>query len=51
MNEVDVIEALNLNSIKTHRWNLISCSAVTGFNLRAGIDWVVRDAKERLFLY
>lgn len=29
----------------------MACSAVTGSNLEAGIGWVVRDAKDRLFLY
>lgn len=27
------------------------CSAVTGLNLKEGLDWVVQDAKDRLFLY
>jgi hypothetical protein len=44
-------QALQLDSIKTHRWKIISCSAVTGLGLKEGLDWVVRDAKERLFLF
>jgi ADP-ribosylation factor-like protein 2 len=44
-------QALKLDSIKTHRWRIIPCSAVTGQGLKEGLDWVVRDAKERLFLF
>jgi ADP-ribosylation factor-like protein 2 len=29
----------------------MSCSAMTGQNLQEGLQWVVQDAKARLFLY
>jgi len=29
----------------------MTCSAVTGENLKEGLAWVVQDAKDRLFLY
>ena len=29
----------------------MSCSAMTGLNLQEGLQWVVQDAKARLFLY
>ncbi|EAS32271.3 small GTP-binding protein [Coccidioides immitis RS] len=51
MNEADVREALQLDAIKTHKWTIIRCSAMTGLNLNEGLSWVVQDAKERLFLY
>ncbi|KAF2431588.1 ARF/SAR superfamily [Tothia fuscella] len=51
MSEDEIRQALELDSIKTHRWRIISCSAVTGLGLKEGLDWVVRDAKERLFLF
>ncbi|KAL8804880.1 MAG: hypothetical protein Q9182_002282 [Xanthomendoza sp. 2 TL-2023] len=51
MSNEEIRKALALDSIKTHRWNIIQCSAITGFNVQAGIAWVVEDAKERLFLY
>ncbi|KAF2219027.1 ADP-ribosylation factor [Elsinoe ampelina] len=51
MSEAEIIEALGLDSIKTHRWKIMTCSAITGMNLTAGLDWVVQDAKDRLFLY
>ncbi|KAL8294365.1 hypothetical protein RB601_001758 [Gaeumannomyces tritici] len=44
-------EALQLDEIRTHQWNLLECSAMTGQNLDKGLAWVVEDAKARLFLY
>ncbi|KAI5199317.1 ARF/SAR superfamily [Aureobasidium subglaciale] len=44
-------EALRLDAIHTHRWNIMECSALTGLNLQEGLQWVVQDAKDRLFLY
>ena len=46
-----VDQALQLDSIRTHRWNILRCSAMTGENLKEGLAWVVEDAKARLFLY
>ena len=45
------IQGLQLNAIKTHKWCIIRCSAITGANLQEGLAWVVQDAKARLFLY
>ncbi|ORY13434.1 ADP-ribosylation factor [Clohesyomyces aquaticus] len=42
---------LHLDSIKTHKWTIMACSAMTGLNLHEGLEWVVQDAKARLFLY
>ena len=47
----EILQALQLKAIKTHRWNILQCSAITGENLEKGLDWVVEDAKARLFLY
>jgi ADP-ribosylation factor-like protein 2 len=44
-------QGLQLDAIKTHKWHIIQCSAITGKNLDEGLEWVVQDAKERLFLY
>lgn len=44
-------QALQLREIRTHRWNIFPCSAMTGRNLKEGLAWVVEDAKARLFLY
>ncbi len=51
MDEREVLSLLELESIRTHRWQVIRCSAMTGRNLNEGLAWVVEDAKKRLFLY
>lgn len=45
------MQGLQLNAIRTHKWHIIRCSAITGENLKDGLAWVVQDAKARLFLY
>lgn len=45
------MQALRLDEIRTHQWNMLRCSAMTGENLQEGLAWVVADAKKRLFLY
>lgn len=47
----EVTRALELDRILTHHWVVVPCSAMTGENLEKGLDWVVQDAKDRLFLY
>ncbi|KAF2717285.1 ARF/SAR superfamily [Polychaeton citri CBS 116435] len=51
MNEEEIRKGLQLDSIHTHKWTIMACSAMTGLNLREGLQWVVQDAKDRLFLY
>ncbi|CAI9630484.1 adp-ribosylation factor [Alternaria burnsii] len=51
MTEDEICEGLRLDAIKTHKWHVMTCSAMTGMNLREGLEWVVQDAKARLFLY
>ncbi|KAE9379088.1 ARF/SAR superfamily [Stipitochalara longipes BDJ] len=51
MDEAEIQEGLQLNAIRTHKWHIIRCSAITGANLKEGLEWVVQDAKARLFLY
>lgn len=38
-----------MDSIDTHHWRIVSCSAMTGDNLLAGIDWLVADIGARIF--
>jgi ADP-ribosylation factor-like protein 2 len=45
------LQGLELDAIKSHKWHIIRCSAITGANLQEGLAWVVDDAKARLFLY
>jgi len=51
MTEKEVTQLLDLKRILTHRWIVVRCSAMTGENLEKGLDWVVQDARDRLFLY
>ncbi|TLD04751.1 uncharacterized protein PgNI_09399 [Pyricularia grisea] len=51
MQKDEILERLQLKEIRTHRWNILECSAMTGKNLKEGLAWVVEDAKARLFLY
>lgn len=51
MTEEEVRQGLQLDSIKTHKWTIMACSAMTGMNLQEGLQWVVQDAKDRLFLF
>ncbi|KAF2200182.1 ADP-ribosylation factor [Delitschia confertaspora ATCC 74209] len=51
MTEDEVRQGLRLDAIKTHKWTIMACSAMTGQNLQEGLRWVVQDAKARLFLY
>jgi ADP-ribosylation factor-like protein 2 len=46
-----LVQGLQLDNITTHRWVIRTCSAVTGDGLQAGMEWVVEDAKSRLFLF
>lgn len=51
MTEEEVHKKLDLDSIATHKWFILPCSAITGENLEKGLAWVVQDARDRLFLY
>ncbi|KAI9760443.1 MAG: ADP-ribosylation factor-like protein 2 [Chaenotheca gracillima] len=51
MNEEEIREGLQLDAIRSHKWTIIQCSAITGSHLQEGLAWVVADAKERLFLF
>lgn len=47
----EIKDVLDLNSIKTHRWSIVPCSAFTGENLLVGIDWVIDDISARIFSF
>ncbi|KAJ4484411.1 ADP-ribosylation factor family-domain-containing protein [Lentinula edodes] len=49
MNDSQIRDALDLSSIKSHHWKILSCSAVTGENLVDGLNWVVDDVAKRLY--
>ena len=43
------VQALDLDGIKSHQWSIMSCSAMTGYNIIEGINWVVEDVAGRLY--
>lgn len=45
----EIHEALSLGSIKTHRYKVLPCSAMTGENLVEGFDWIVNDIASRIY--
>ncbi|KAI0734911.1 GTP-binding protein [Fomitopsis betulina] len=49
MSSTEIRDALDLLSIKSHRWKILPCSAMTGENLVEGLDWVVDDVAGRLY--
>jgi len=51
MGDDEVRQKLDLDSISTHKWVIVRCSAITGDNLTKGLAWVVQDARDKLFLY
>uniref|UniRef100_A0A3Q2YTX1 ADP-ribosylation factor-like protein 2 n=1 Tax=Hippocampus comes TaxID=109280 RepID=A0A3Q2YTX1_HIPCM len=49
MSEEAIQTTLALDDIKNHHWCIMGCSAVTGQNLLAGMDWLLDDIAARLF--
>ncbi|MCP9263697.1 ADP-ribosylation factor-like protein 2 [Dirofilaria immitis] len=47
----EIEELLGLRNLKSHRWNIYGCSAVTGENLVEAIDWLCADISSRLFTF
>jgi len=49
MTDQEIEQALDLSGIKSHQWSIVSCSAVTGYNLLEGLNWVVGEVASRLY--
>lgn len=49
MSAEEIKAALELENIKTHHWQIVSCSAVTGERLLEGINWMTTDISSRIF--
>jgi len=49
LTKVPLPKALDLPAIKSHQWSIIPCSAVTGYNLMEGLNWVVGEVASRLY--
>ena len=47
MEEIGTV--LELEKIKSHHWQIVGCSAVTGENLLGGVDWLIDDISKRIF--
>ena len=45
----EISNTLGLYKIKTHHWQIVWCSAVTGENLLSGMDWLLSDVSARIF--
>ncbi|KAF9317565.1 ADP-ribosylation factor-like protein 2 [Podila horticola] len=50
LTDVQIREALGLDSIETHHWAILACSAKTGTHLLKGMDWIVGDIGSRIYL-
>eukprot|EP00123_Amoebidium_parasiticum_P013847 comp22183_c0_seq1/m.32590 comp22183_c0_seq1/g.32590 ORF comp22183_c0_seq1/g.32590 comp22183_c0_seq1/m.32590 type:complete len:185 (-) comp22183_c0_seq1:323-877(-) len=47
----DISQALGLESIVSHTWQVIGCSAVTGSQLLEGMQWLVQDVAQRTLMH
>uniref|UniRef100_A0A914WPH5 ADP-ribosylation factor-like protein 2 n=1 Tax=Plectus sambesii TaxID=2011161 RepID=A0A914WPH5_9BILA len=45
----EIKQILDLDSIKTHHWQILPCSALSGQNLLNGVDWLIDDIASRVF--
>jgi len=45
----EIRDTLSLDSLTTHQWEILSCSAILGTNLLKGLDWVVGEVASRLY--
>ncbi|KPM02399.1 Mediator of RNA polymerase II transcription subunit 29 [Sarcoptes scabiei] len=43
-------EFLQLDQIKSHHWEIFSCSAITGENIIESIDWLIDDISSRIYV-
>lgn len=46
-----VARLLELESLKSHHWTVMGCSAYSGDNLLQGIEWLISDVSSRLFSF
>ncbi|PWN95077.1 GTP-binding protein [Tilletiopsis washingtonensis] len=45
----EIRRALALDAISSHAWRIQPCSAATGAQLGAGVDWAVEDVGRRMY--
>lgn len=46
----EIKEFLDLESITTRHWGVIPCSAMSGLGVFEGVDWLVDDISNRIFM-
>jgi ADP-ribosylation factor-like protein 2 len=51
MNGEEIQKRLQLDKITLQSWRIQPCSAVTGSNLLAGLDWAVKDVGKRIYFH
>ncbi|PVU88777.1 hypothetical protein BB561_005703 [Smittium simulii] len=45
-----ISEALDIENINGHSWKIQPCSAVTGDGVLEGLDWIVNNISDRIYL-
>jgi ADP-ribosylation factor-like protein 2 len=50
LKDQEIREFLELDRITTRHWGIIPCSAMTGYGLYDGIEWLVDDMSSRVFM-
>ncbi len=48
-NRLMIVKALELRSIRSHKWRIHPCSAYTAEGLEEGMSWVVTEVASRLY--
>ncbi|GKT34352.1 putative multi-domain containing protein [Aduncisulcus paluster] len=51
MTPKEVVKHLKLDDVKRRHWRVQKASAMTGFGLKEGFDWLVDDISKRIFIY
>ncbi|KAG9103031.1 ADP-ribosylation factor-like protein 2 [Ceratobasidium sp. 370] len=49
MTDEEIKRALDLPSIRSHRWRIQACSAYTGDNVHSGLEWAVSEVAQRVY--
>ena len=48
MNSKELVDKLELNSLRGKTWHLQACSAQTADGLAEGLDWLTQNIKDRI---
>jgi len=50
LNCKEIKDVLQLEKIEDRHWSIVPCSAVSGQGLLEGIDFIVNDIQQRIFM-